>query len=39
MPGGTLEIVVGEDYAMTMLGPVGKVMEGSIAEEVVGDAG
>jgi diaminopimelate epimerase len=39
MPGGTLEIVVGEDYAMTMLGPVGKVMEGTIADEVVGEAG
>jgi hypothetical protein len=38
MPGGTLEIVVGADYAMTMLGPVGKVMEGTIAEEVVDEA-
>jgi diaminopimelate epimerase len=39
MPGGTLEIVVGADYAMTMLGPVGKVMEGTLAEEVVADVG
>lgn len=39
MPGGRLEIVVGADYAMTMLGPVGKVTEGTIADEVVGQAG
>ena len=35
MPGGSLEIGVDEDYAMTMLGPVGKVIDGTIADEVL----
>jgi len=39
MPGGSLEIGVGEDYALTMLGPVGRVADGTIADELVGDAG
>lgn len=39
MPGGMLEIGVGEDYALTMLGPVGDVAEGTIADGLVGDAG
>ena len=38
MPGGTLAIGVDEDYAMTMLGPVGEVMRGTIAADVVGVA-
>jgi diaminopimelate epimerase len=38
LPGGTLAIGVGEDYEMTMLGPVGEVMRGTIAAEVVGGA-
>lgn len=36
MPGGELEIGVGEGYALTMLGPVAKVAEGIVAEEVFG---
>ena len=36
MPGGRLAIGVGEDYAMTMFGPVGEVMRGKIAADVVG---
>jgi diaminopimelate epimerase len=39
MPGGSLEIGVGEDYALTMLGPVGRVAEGVIADELVRNAG
>ena len=39
MPGGSLEIGVGEDYALTMLGPVGRVADGTISDELVGDAG
>ena len=39
MPGGSLEIGVGEDYALTMLGPVGRVADGVIADELVRDAG
>jgi diaminopimelate epimerase len=38
MPGGSLEISVDERYALTMLGPVGKVAEGVIADEVLGGA-
>jgi len=38
MPGGSLEIGVGEDYALTMLGPVGRVADGVISDELVGDA-
>ena len=39
MPGGSLEIGVGDDYALTMLGPVGRVADGAIADELVRDAG
>ncbi len=39
MPGGSLEIGVGEDYSLTMLGPVGRVADGVIADELVRDAG
>jgi len=35
MPGGELEIGVGDDYALTMLGPVAKVADGEIAPEVL----
>ena len=39
MPGGSLQIGVGEDYALTMLGPVGRVADGTIADELVRAAG
>jgi diaminopimelate epimerase len=39
MPGGALEIGVDERYALTMLGPVGKVATGVIADEVLTAAG
>jgi diaminopimelate epimerase len=39
MPGGRLQIGVGEEYALTMLGPVAKVADGVIAEEMLDDAG
>jgi diaminopimelate epimerase len=39
MPGGNLEIGVGSDYGLTMLGPVRKVAGGVIADELVNDAG
>ena len=39
MPGGDLEIGVGSDYSLTMLGPVQKVADGVIADELVSDAG
>jgi diaminopimelate epimerase len=39
MPGGSLEIGVDQGYALTMLGPVGKVAEGVVADEVVAGAG
>jgi len=35
MPGGTLEISVSADYALTMLGPVQKVAEGILAPELL----
>ena len=37
MPGGKLEITVGEDFSILMTGPVTKVAEGVISEEVVTD--
>ena len=33
MPGGTLQITVGDDYAIGMSGPVTAVAAGTIAEE------
>lgn len=39
MPGGLLRIGVGAGYAMTMLGPVGKIAEGELADELLADAG
>ncbi len=39
MPGGGLEIGVGADYALTMLGPVGRVADGVISDELVREAG
>ena len=39
MPGGSLEIGVAADYALTMLGPVGRVADGAISDELVRDAG
>lgn len=38
MPGGELEITVAAGYELTMLGPVRKVAEGILAEELVGEA-
>lgn len=34
MPGGTLQIVVGDDFTVTMTGPVTKVAEGTICDEL-----
>src|SRR5665647_3535003 len=39
MPGGGLEIGVTSDFALTMLGRVGKVAEGIVSAELLGDAG
>ncbi len=39
MPGGTLEIGVGEDFDLTMVGPARRVAEGEIAGELIEDAG
>ncbi len=38
MPGGSLRIGVGADYAVTMLGGVGKVAKGDLADELLADA-
>jgi diaminopimelate epimerase len=38
MPGGSLEIGVGDDYALTMLGPVGRVADGVISDELLREA-
>jgi diaminopimelate epimerase len=37
MPGGELDIEVGADFAVTMLGPVRKVAEGTLADEFWAD--
>ncbi|MGD8786048.1 MAG: diaminopimelate epimerase [Phycisphaerales bacterium] len=34
MPGGKIEIAISEDYSITMTGPVTKVAEGIISEEI-----
>ena len=34
MPGGTIEIKIGDNYAITMTGPVTKVADGVLADEV-----
>ena len=34
MPGGTIEIKIGESYAITMTGPVTKVADGVLADEM-----
>ena len=39
MPGGELAVGVGADFALTMLGPVRKVAEGTVAGELLRDAG
>jgi len=36
MPGGTLSIEIGDDYAVRMTGPVTKVAEGTVATEMLG---
>lgn len=38
MPGGELDIEVGADFAVTMLGPVRKVAEGTVSDEFLVDA-
>jgi len=38
MPGGTLDIVIGEGFAITMSGPVRKVAAGVISEEAFGQS-
>jgi len=37
MPGGELAITVAADYGLTMFGPVRKVAEGAVAEELLRD--
>jgi diaminopimelate epimerase len=39
MPGGELAIGVGADFTLTMLGPVRKVAEGVLSDELLRDAG
>ena len=39
MPGGTLQIGVGPDFSLSMLGPAKKVAEGDISNELLEDAG
>jgi diaminopimelate epimerase len=39
MPGGTLQIGVGPDFSLTMLGPTKKVAKGEISNELLEDAG
>jgi diaminopimelate epimerase len=39
MPGGELAVGVAADYALTMLGPVCKVAEGTLADELLREAG
>jgi len=39
MPGGTLDIGVSEDFALTMLGPVAKVADGRIAADLLSAVG
>ena len=34
VPGGTLAIEIGEDFAITMTGPVTKVAEGALSQEL-----
>jgi diaminopimelate epimerase len=34
LPGGTIEIKIGDNYAITMTGPVSKVADGVLADEV-----
>jgi diaminopimelate epimerase len=38
MPGGALEIGVGADFGLTMLGPARKVAEGTVAQDLLEDA-
>ena len=38
MPGGSLEIGVSEDFTLTMIGPVAKVADGIVADELLSDA-
>ncbi len=38
MPGGTLDIVISDDFSIRMKGPVTKVSEGTIHKEIFEDA-
>lgn len=38
MPGGTLEVVVRDDFTLTMLGPASKVAEGTLSRELLDGA-
>jgi hypothetical protein len=35
MPGGSLEIGVGEGYELTMVGPVGRIADGVLADDLL----
>jgi diaminopimelate epimerase len=37
MPGGELQIEIGEGYEMGMTGSVGKVFDGQLAEKLLGE--
>ena len=39
MPGGALDIGVAEDFAVTMIGPARKIADGSLAPDLLDDAG
>jgi diaminopimelate epimerase len=39
MPGGEIAIEIGKDFSILMTGPVTRVCEGELAEEVFGHPG
>jgi diaminopimelate epimerase len=39
MPGGQLQIEIGEDFAIKMTGPVTRVAEGTLANELLEHGG
>jgi len=34
MPGGQIDIIVSDDFSITMTGPVTKITQGRISEEI-----
>ncbi len=38
MPGGQLDVTIGQDYTISMTGPVSRVCQGTIAAELLGGA-